>query len=415
MKLLVKISVLFLIISGIVFFIGGFISYQIIKREVELEQQYFLMERLDNIETMLARRPRSERFERDKLLIEPLETGQETEVVFSDTLVTHSTLERIEPHVRLDVTKNIEGRLYRISIYDLIVEEDDIADGVKESLLKIYGLLFSGVVIVSVLLSRQVLRPFNKTLQSIRDFNISQTEPIQLPKTSTSEFRKLNQYVSEMTQKMQADYTALKEFSENASHEMQTPLSVAKGKVELLLSEDLDDEQVRLLTETDVSLQKLSNLVTILSLLTKIENAEFSAVNSTNVSQHLNDSLEQFDELIILKEIRMEKKIDKDVTIDIDPTLLDILINNLIKNAIRHNINGGYINIRLTPEELVVENSGKPLDVPASQMFERFKKANQSSESLGLGLSLVKKITEISGLSIEYENTGEAHRMIVRL
>ena len=415
MRLLLKFTALFLLLSGFVFFIGGFISYQIILREVQLEQQYFLQERLENVESMLARRPRTERFERDKLLIEPINSGTETEVVFSDTLVTHATLDRIEPHVKLDVTRNIEGQLYHISIYDLIVEEDDIADGVKESLLKIYALLFGVVVILTFIISRRMLSPFNKTLSSIRDFSISQEDSIDLPATSTAEFKRLNTYVSEMTEKMQADYRSLKEFSENASHEMQTPISVAKGKVELLLtSEELNDEQMKLLSEAELSLQRLSNLVNVLSLLTKIENAEFSRVGSIDISSQLENSLEQFEELIALKNIKLETNIKPGVMIKIDPTLLDILISNLIKNAIRHNIDEGDIMITLQDNMLTVENSGKPLDVPSDQMFERFKKGNQSSESLGLGLSLVKKICDMSDISISYSNREDRHKMEVR-
>jgi len=415
MRLLTKITVLFLTLSGFVFFIGGFISFEVIKAEIDYEQQNFLLERLEGIESMIKRRNLSEPFRRDKLAIIPLDSGEETNVVYSDTLVTHATLDRLEPHVKLDVVKLINGKLYKISTYDLIVEEDDIADGVEESLLKIYALLFGVVIILTVLISRMLLRPFNITLKEIKNFNISQKQPIALPKTGTREFKKLNQYVGDMTEKIRRDYRSLKEFSENASHEMQTPISIAKGKIELLMSSDgLAEKEINLLTQVDTSLQKLSSLVGSLSLLTKMENAEFTAVQQINLSKHIKDNLSYFSELIELKGIQLEADIEENISISIDPNLLDILISNLLKNAIRHNIDGGYISVNLKNKIFTIENSGPTLGFQPDQMFERFKKGDQSSDSLGLGLSLVKKVADLNGLALSYSTEDTKHQFVVR-
>ena len=134
MRLILKFTLLFLLISLGVFFLGGVITYQVVKEEIDEEQERFLKERLEYVTRMIERREPTENFIRDKIQIYPLlKAGEETEIQYSDTIVMHSTLERLEPHIKLDVTREVKGKLYRISIHDLIVEEDDIVESIKES------------------------------------------------------------------------------------------------------------------------------------------------------------------------------------------------------------------------------------------------------------------------------------------
>ena len=83
------------------------------------------------------------------------------------------------------------------------------------------------------------------------------------------------------------DYLALKEFSENASHEIQTPLSIAQGKLELLMesTDDLTEDQMELISSALYALKRLSKLGNSLSLLTKIENQEFSDFDEVNMTK----------------------------------------------------------------------------------------------------------------------------------
>ena len=188
MRLFLQFTIIFLLISLLVFGIGGVITYQVIKREVDLEQQRFLLERLDGSLRMIDRRNLSRPFTRDKISITPLgATGNETEVAFSDTLVIHSTLERMEPHVKLEVVKLVNDQYYKISLFDLIVEEDDIVDGVEESLLKMYLLLIALVLILGSAASYWLLKPFNKTLNQIKEFNLNGSEATKFDTSVTTE------------------------------------------------------------------------------------------------------------------------------------------------------------------------------------------------------------------------------------
>ncbi|UII26223.1 HAMP domain-containing histidine kinase [Fulvivirga maritima] len=416
MRLFLKITLLYLSISLMVFVAGGAITFQVIKREIDKEQQRFLRERLRWAEKMIAHRHLSKPFHHDKIIIDPIEgEAQETKIVYSDTLVMHVALLRMEPHIKLDVVREVDGRFYKISIYDLIVEEDDIAEGVQESLIKVFIILAIVVLVLGSAASYYIFKPFNSALSKIRGFNLKSHQAIGYEKSNTREFDNLNKFVSEMTQKVVDDYEALKEFSENASHEMQTPLAIANGKLELLLgSENLTDEQVELLSSAQSSVQRLSKLNKALSLLTKIENKEFENKEQVNLQVLISQLIFDFKELMELKSIEISADLAEGVKVYMDPTLAAVLVNNLFQNAIRHNYVNGFIKVNLTNNELVISNSGEPLTMPAEHMFERFRKNNQSKDSIGLGLAIVSKICEINYFSVKYTQEGGRHIVSVK-
>ena len=415
MKLISKITLLYLLISLVVFLLGGMITHQVIMREVVYEEQRFLKERLNFAIKMIERRKLDRPFERDKIKIIPLGAGaQETDIVFSDTVVMHSSLQRMEPHNKLDVVKKVGEQYYKITLYDLIVEEDDISEGVNEALFKVYLLLLVVVLILSWVASVFLLKPFNVTLEHIKNFSLRKNDRIKYKKSNTREFDKLNKFIEEMTEKIQTDYQSLKEFTENASHEMQTPLSIANGKLELLLeSDNLTDEQVALIISAQGSVQRLSRMGKALSLLTKIENKEFENTGEINISELLSKLLFDFKELADLKSIKVEADLQENVKVSMDSTLAAIMITNLMQNAIRHNYEKGRIKVELTAQTLSISNTGGVLKSDPGSLFERFKKDNQSKESIGLGLSIVKKICEVNSFGITYHYQDETHKIEV--
>ena len=412
MKLTLKFTLLFLLVAIVVFYAGGIITYQVVKREIDDEQERFLLERLDFFTGWIERHEPNEDFIREKFQIYPLDAGSEKEIVFTDTVVMHSTLNRLEPHFKLDVTKEIKGRLYRISIFDLIVEEDDIVESVRESMIKFYLLLTGIMLLVGGVVGVFLFRPFNHTLDKIKGFKIDQSEPLKFKKTGTVEFNRLNSFLEEMTAKIQRDYRSLREFTENASHEMQTPLTNAIGKLELLLaSGKLSEEDTSQVIATLGSIKHLSKMGQSLNLLTKIDNREFEKIKQVNFSEHLCQALENFKELMDLKSITLESQHEENVMISMDPTLTTILINNLLSNAIRHNMEHGHIKTCLDKKRFVISNTGAAPAVDPNTLFDRFKKDRQKGDGLGLGLAIVKKICDFSGFSANYIYENQEHRL----
>jgi len=330
----------------------------------------------------------------------------------------------------------IDGRHYRITTYSFIPSFYELLPGVVDSFKWILLVLLVVVVISSGLISKYILAPFKRTMRVIQSFDLKQKESIRLPSTRTSEFSELNQFLKKMTEKAQEDYQSLKEFTENASHELQTPTAIIRGKLDLLMESDIRDEQAILIAEMQNALERLSRIHSSLTLLTKLENKEYAAREPVNISNVVRETLNSFDELIQMKSLELEAHLEKGIYIPLHVALADLLVSNLISNAIRHNApreggwhstggggaeaaregereDCGFIRVNLSREGLVVVNTGREPQVPTAELFERFKKGNAGSDSIGIGLAIVRQICELSGFEIIYAYTNGLHGLAV--
>lgn len=416
MNLITRITLVFALTSLAIFIAGGVITYQVMKREVDFEQRRFLEERLQQVENYISRRMPEDTVRRSKILIVPVDSLEPAfDARFTDTLVVHSTLDRYEPHLKLKARKNIEGRIYYIEIFDLIIESDDIVDGVVESLVITYVILLVSLVVIGFSVSYFILEPFRNTLDFIRKFSLRDYEvPPKTPGSKLPEFKKLNSFLQEMVNKTVSDYQSLKEFSENASHELRTPIAIIQGKIDMLMNDSqVGEYQMQQLSSIQGTLRRLTRLSDSLVLLTKIDNYEFSRQDKVNITEITIRLIEDFSELAGLKSLTVTSNIQKDVYVLSDETLIEIMISNLLINAIRHNYQSGKIEVHLAQNLLNIRNTGEKLTGDAADLFDRFKKSNQSQSSLGLGLSIVKKVCEYSGFVVKYQQNDEQHEVTV--
>jgi signal transduction histidine kinase len=420
MKFLLRATLFYLLITLIVFGAGGIITYNIFIDAIQLETDRYLIERYRDISTYIKEEPGFSTISDSKIKIIRIEAiperldGRRNRFEFTDTLVWHQGLKRMENNRKLTSFIKAEDENYKIEIHDVIVERDDIFQSVFDSQTWLFAILGVVMVISSFLISTWMFRPFNLTLDKIKNFNIKSMKPTSLGKSGIKEFDILNGFINQMTEKVSADYKNLKEFTENASHELQTPLAITKGKLELLLQqENLTQEQIDLIESSYASITHMSKLNKSLTLLSKIENEEFSNTESINISSELNKALDDFSDLIKLKNLDLESNIKEEVITKNDKTLIKVLINNLLQNAIRHNNEGGRIIIELSENQLIIKNTGAGLDIPGEQLFERFKKGIHTEKNSGLGLSIVHKICEISQYRISYDIEDEWHKIII--
>lgn len=415
MNLLSKITLINLILALAAFSIGGVRVYHNFRYEVQRETDFTLKESFDEIVNAMKNGVPATKLENQLVRISPMppeETRIDSQFVYSDTMAMHPVLKRLEQLRRLTTMRAINGEVYFFDVINVVIEQSDISRITQNILKDLFTVLGIILLIVNFIVSKWLLRPFEFTLEKIKSFHLRQTEPVTFSKTSTREFRQLNNFLSGMLQKAQHDYYALKEFSENASHEMQTPIAVAAGKLELLLeTPGLSDEQMQLVQESKDALSRLSKMGEALLLLTKIENLEFTTPEPVNFSALLLKELTIFSELAEMRGLKISATVKPEVLLPINPALATILIGNLLKNAIRHNIEDGWIKVQLTEKQLVVENTGIAPPVPTEQLFERFRKSSQSGKSLGLGLAIVKKICAVQHWEAGYDYGEGVHRL----
>jgi two-component system OmpR family sensor kinase len=307
----------------------------------------------------------------------------------------------------------INGRYYRITTYSFIPSFGQLLPGVVASFKWILLLLLVLVVVSGRLISRLILAPFKRTLRVIQTFDLKQKQRIHLPATQTDEFRELNLFLEKMTDKAREDYQSLKEFTENASHELQTPTAILRGKLELLMESDLRDEQAVLIAEMHNALEKLSRIHSSLTLLTKLDNYEYVAKEPVNLSKCTRETLASFEELIQMKALVLKARIEGDVYLPIHAALAELLLNNLVSNAIRHNQPDGTIDVTLDKGGLVIGNTGRPPGKPTAELFERFSKGNPAGDSIGIGLAIVRQICDLNKFTVVYEYIDGHHVLAI--
>jgi signal transduction histidine kinase len=233
-----------------------------------------------------------------------------------------------------------------------------------------------------------------------------------LPHTDIKEFRQLNRVFDSMTRKMRNDYLNLKEFSENAAHEIQTPLAVIRSKTDLLMQQKkLNKESISLIKSINEATTKLYKLNQGLLLISKIENQIFHEKKMISLKQITESGLDNYKEIMQLKKIRVEMDAVDEAYIEMNETLAEVLISNLLSNAVRFNVDSGFINCHIDNMFLIITNSGLPLTVDPEILFRRFHKASDNPHSVGLGLSIVKKITDTYGMQIEYSCRDNIHEI----
>jgi len=255
-------------------------------------------------------------------------------------------------------------------------------------------------------------RPFYSILQQVKKFNIADTGKIGTIASTVDEFTDLSDAVAKMSSRVTTEYQGLKTFTENASHEMMTPLAVITSKLDILIQDDkLSPDQFAQITDIYGAASRLSRLNQSLLLLVKIDNNLLQDTEKINLRTVILEKGQQFHEMLHIKNIAVDYKLD-DFEISASRYLIDVLINNLFSNAIRHNKNAGHIEIFLSGNKLSFQNTGDSAPLDRDAIFERFYKG-RNSDGTGLGLAIMKNICALYDFTISYRFNRGMHCFLV--
>jgi signal transduction histidine kinase len=342
-----------------------------------------------------------------KLLTSPAVSSQK----INDTNLYVAKTESYIPYRHLRFSGNTPGKTgYTINIYQVLDENQKLLDNIAMGML----ILFVSLLLVSMLtnyfVSKRILSPFFNAVNEAARFDILSGKPVELPETTISEFRQLNMVIENMTSKMRADYLNLKEYNENSSHEIQTPLAVIRSKLDMLMqNQNLNRESINLIESINEAVNRLLKLNRGLLLISKIENLQFHETKELSLKKYIENCLENYEEILKLKKIKVEIYFTDEAIVKMNETLADVMITNLLSNAVRYNTDNGYIECRIDNEKLIVSNSGEQLDFDPMLLFNRFAKAGNNPNSVGLGLSIVKKIADHYYMPITYTCKDSVH------
>ena len=287
--------------------------------------------------------------------------------------------------------------------------EEDILHGIMIQFALIVTVLGVAIVLTMRFISGRLWQPFDKTLEAIEHFKLENGVCPQLAESDTKEFVRLNIALQRLMTDSLHSYRLQKEFTENASHELQTPLAV----FDLLLQQpELTERQAAIIQDLYQMNSRLSRLNRNLLLLAKMENNQFSRTESVDVITVIKDLqpyLESLSGGLILK----QNFSTASLPIKANRSLLESMVNNLVVNAVRHNKTSGEITVFLSDNRLMVSNTSDDAALDADQIFNRFYRPSEKTTGNGLGLSIVKAVCDYHGWKILYAYADGKHQFVV--
>lgn len=323
----------------------------------------------------------------------------------SDKIYTHKAFDKDEHEKELqrtiEFTIYANNSWYLVNVSKSLEGADELIQTIIIITLAIILLILAVTFFINRVLLRRLWQPFYSTLQTMQQFSLNNAEKLDFTNTDIDEFTYLNLTLNDALSKAQLDYKTLKEFTENASHELQTPLAVIQSKLDILIqNEQLSEAESKTIQGAYDALQGLSKLNQSLLLLAKIENKQFSEQENINIKDLLENKLNQFADLWKSRNIITEINL-ADKSIVGNNYLTEILLNNLLSNATKHNITNGTITILLN-DSLEITNTGIEHSLDKSQLFKRFSIQKNAADNHGLGLSIIHQICHASGFSYMY-------------
>lgn len=313
----------------------------------------------------------------------------------------------------LTTTLHANGRNYLLEIAKKISAIEDEARVLQTTVLYVLLLLTLLVFISNYIYTRNILSPLSEIIKTkLRNQKFPFKEQLKPVKTSTYDFKYLDRSIKELMDHVHSAFEKEREFTSNASHELMTPISIMQSKIEnMSTAEDISDAQYQKLEEVKRTLNRLKKIVSSLLLISRIENEQYIRNDTVRPAVLLKEVMEELLHRLEEKELKFTRQMNENVVLkNLNRDLLFQLFYNILNNAIRYNRNGGRIEVwdELGNGKYAVYIKDTGIGIAKEQVndiFNRFKKSNQSTEGYGLGLSIVKSIMQYQKISITVQST----------
>jgi len=409
MKLLTKTSLNFISASVIFFLLGSFAMYFSVRniiaedlqnRLLEEKKEFFFKADQNNLSDLSS-----------KLIFIQI-TDNEIVYSFSDTVLIVN--ESYILYRKLQFTYFQDKQYYKVSILKNQNQSDFLIKKIVIMNVGFAMLFFLFMFFVNRHSIKSALSVFYSTIRKLEDFELSKTQTLSLETAEVQEIKKLNEVFEKMATQIYNDFEAQKEYTENVSHELQTPLAIISSKAdELMQADNLSKEQMEQLALLLETTNRLSKINQALIFLTKIDNRFYTQGSSFLLNDLIKEKLQFFDTSIQEKDLKLELDLLDITHVYMNPYLAETLVINLIKNAVIHSARGGVLRVKLSNNTLIISNSGSPVLFPEKDIFKRFIRSENSKINLGIGLSIVQRICDLYIFEISYNYSIEHQFKII--
>ncbi|MAC96273.1 MAG: two-component sensor histidine kinase [Flavobacteriales bacterium] len=333
---------------------------------------------------------------------------------YLDTLLNMQDADDETPEaepVRMLVTAfELNNQYYELKVANSMVEEDDLMKELLYDIIWLYLSLIISIVFINNLVLKKLWKPFYDLLNQLKKYSLGKSPTLPKIKTKTKEFTDLQNAVNTLLLHTIETYEQQKQFTGNASHELQTPLAIVTSKLELLFEDgNLQDKQAENIAEVMSIIEHLVRLNKSLLLLSKIENKQFLDNQSVLLNKVVQKNIGDLEEIANFKNVNLSLIESTELFVQMDSSLASVIISNLLKNAIFHNLSNGKVSVEIFENIIKISNTSKAQKLDENLIFNRFYKPNNSSKGTGLGLAIVKAISDLYGFKVSYSHNNALH------
>ena len=313
----------------------------------------------------------------------------------------------------INFTVSAGGKYHNVTV-DKPLEE---TESLLQVIIGVTILMIAMILLAGYLINRTVIRklwkPFYTTIDQVKQYRLADRDAALPVETPIEEFSLMNSTINEMITRIQRDYESLQQFTGQAAHEMQTPLAIIQSKLDTIVqNESLLERNGQHIADIENAVSRLSRLHRSLLLLTKVENRQFELNEEVLLNNVISEKFSEYAELAENRQLTISLQLQP-ILIRFHRHLADIVIGNLVNNAIRYNIPGGEINVVAVNNTISIANTsaGGPLD--RDKIFKRFYRGQSVDEGNGLGLSIVWQICDMAGYTISYSYHSDRHEFTI--
>ncbi len=330
------------------------------------------------------------------------------------TVFMYDSLEQeLHPFRTLSSTLIIKDKPYLLTVRMSLVDNDELVTALLIVQAVLIVLLIGGLLLLNRSLSKKLWKPFYSMLEQLKAYELDKNETITTQKTNIIEFDDFNKAISHLTKRNREVFLQQKEFIENASHELQTPIAIFQSKLDNLMQKsELSESEAETLLELEQTAKRMARLNKNLLLLSKIDNDQFNETEEIDLSKLAKRLMSNLKPTADVDGISIQTSLAP-LSIKANSTLTEVLLTNLFHNAIRHTTPNGKVVVEIVDRKLVVSNTGNPLKMNPEKMFERFSKEGKSENNSGLGLAIVKKICDTCSFELDYRFQSGIHTFSV--
>lgn len=307
----------------------------------------------------------------------------------------------------------LDGKPWRIIVESNVEETYETVAVIAFISGLFFIILSTGFIFLNRRMSDKIWSPFRDTLDKLKNFRVDDGKIAEFSNSDIREFEELNRALEKLMARNVDVFRMQKEFTENASHELQTPLAIIQTKLGMLLqSEPVSHDQYHLVEGANKALARAVRINKDLLLLARIANDQFSSKETIRVSDQVREMIRLLGDEFDRRSIQLKTLFDEDTVLQANRFLFTTVIQNLMTNALRYCPSGGRITILTGPDRWVISNSGTK-ELNRAKLFQRFAVLDEDKPSTGIGLALVHSICQQNGWSISYAFEGGMHRFAI--